>query len=210
MGLIYCILLSLIFAFPSLSHLDIFISGFWSSETHAQNTNQLRENIKSTVLASISRTSENYLRAFNRWKAFARDLLDTKVFPVRPIDCALYLQHLLKSSKSLCAINYAFYAFRWAHLLAGVDSPTSHPTIIAMKEGALRLASQPPTNRKEPLDVNHLKLLAADSNLEDLLQLRNLVMFILAFSGFLRGSELCAIRSKDVQFNEGFIVINIE
>lgn len=58
--------------------------------------------------------------------------------------------------------------------------------------------------------MNHLKLLAANSNLEDLLQLRNLVMCILAFSGFLRSSELCAIRSKDVQFNEGFIVINIE
>ena len=79
-----------------------------------------------------------------------------------------------------------------------------------MKEGALRLANQPPTNRKEPLDVNHLKLLAADSNLEDFLQLRNLVMFILAFSDFLRSSELCAIRGKDVQFNEGFIAINIE
>ena len=163
------------------------------------------------MLASkASGTSENYLRAFNRWKTFARDVLGTSDFPVRPIDCALYLQHLLESSKSVSVINCAFYAFRWAHLLAGLDSPTLHPTVIAVKEGAIRLASQPSSKRKEPLDVNHLKLLAADSNLDDILQLRNLVMFILAFSGFLRSSELCAIRSKDVQFNEGFITINIE
>ena len=34
-------------------------------------------------------------------------------------------------------------------------------------------------------------------------ELRNLVMFILAFSGFLRSSELPLIHSRDVQFNEG-------
>ena len=35
-------------------------------------------------------------------------------------------------------------------------------------------------------------------------------MFILAFSGFLRSSELCVIRSRDVQFNEGYITISTE
>jgi integrase len=172
---------------------------------------QLRENLKYTVIASkASRTSENYLRAFNKWKAFASDVLGTSAFPVRPTDCALYLQHLLESSKSVATINCALYAFKWIHLLAGVDSPTLHPTVIAVKEGAVRLASQPIVNRKEPLDANHLKLLAAETNLEDLLQLRNLVMFILAFSGFLRRSELCVMRSRDVQFNEGYVTISIE
>ena len=100
--------------------LDIFNSGFWTSESQdVVRVNQLRENLKSTVLASkASGTTENYLRAFNRWKAFARDALGTSDFPVRPIDCALYLQHLLESFKSVSAINCAFYAFRWAHLLA--------------------------------------------------------------------------------------------
>jgi len=58
--------------------------------------------------------------------------------------------------------------------------------------------------------AHHLKLLAAETNLEDLLQSRNLVMFILAFSGFLRSSELCAICGRDVQFNKGYITISIE
>ena len=125
--------------------LDIFNYVFWSSE--AQNSArvvQLMENLKSTVLASkASGTSENYLRAFNKWRAFASDVLGTSEFPIRPIDCALYLQHLLESSKSAATINCAFYAFKWIHLLAGVDSPTLHPTVVAVKEGAVRLASQP-------------------------------------------------------------------
>ncbi|XP_020607326.1 uncharacterized protein LOC110046006 [Orbicella faveolata] len=172
---------------------------------------QLMENLKSTLLASkASRTSENYLRAFNKWRALTSEVLGTSEFPVRPIDCALYLQHLLESSKSVATINCAFYAFKWIHFLAGVDSPTLHPTVMAVKEGAVRLASQPILNRKEALDPHHLKLLAAETNLEDLLQLRNLVMFILAFSGFLRSSELWVIRSRDVQFNEGYLTISIE
>ena len=123
--------------------------------------------------------------------------LRTSEFPVRPIDCALYLQHLLDSSKSVATINCAFYAFNWIHLVAGVDSPTLHRTVVAVKEGAAHLASQLIVNTKEPLHAHHLKLLAAETNLEDLLQLTNLVMFILAFSGFLRSSELCVIRSRD-------------
>ena len=99
------------------------------------------ENLKSTVLASrASGTSENYLRTFNKWRSFARDVLGTSEFPVRPIDCALYLQHLLELSKSVASINYAF---KWMHLLAGVDPPTLHPTVLAVKEGAVRLATQP-------------------------------------------------------------------
>ncbi|XP_068684808.1 tyrosine recombinase EUBREC_2677-like [Montipora foliosa] len=169
------------------------------------------ENLKSTVLASrASGTSENYLRGFNKWRTFARDVLGTSQFPVRPIDCALYLQHFLELSKSVASINCAFHAFKWMHLLVGVDSPTLHPTVIAVKEGAVRPATQPIVNRKEPLDAQHLKHLAAETNLEDILQLRNLVMFILAFSGFLRSSELCVIRSRDVQFNEGYLTISIE
>ena len=35
-------------------------------------------------------------------------------------------------------------------------------------------------------------------------------MFILAFSSFLRSSELSVIRSRDVQFNEGYVKISIE
>ena len=54
-----------------------------------------------------------------------------------------------------------------------------------MKEGALRLVSQPAASqRKEPLEVIQLKQLAEKSDFDNLLQLRSLVMFI--YSRFFR------------------------
>ena len=126
------------------------------------------------------------------------------------MDCALYLQYLLESSKSASAINCAFYAFKWLHQIAGVDSPTSHPTVIAVKEGALRLSGQPASHRKEPVEVTHLKQLAEKTDFDNLLELRSLVMFILAFSGIFRSSELCLIRSRHVQFSSDYLTILIE
>ena len=130
-------------------------------------------------------------------------------FPVSPVDCALYLQYLQESSKSASAINCAFYAFKWLHQIAGVDSPTSHPIVIAVKEGALRRSSQPASHRKEPLEVTHLKQLAKKTVFDNLLELRSLVMLSALFPGF---SEVqsCLIRSRHVQFSSDYLTILIE
>ena len=91
---------------------------------------------------------------------------------------------------------------------SGFSYPTS--TVIAAKDGALRLVSQPASHRKEPLEVTHLKQLAENTDFDNLLKLRSLVMFVLAFSGFLKKLELCLIRSKHVQFSSGYVTIFIE
>ena len=172
----------------------------------------MKENLKVTALASkASRTSATYLGAFNRWKSFATNVLGILELPVVPIDCALYLHNQLESTKSVSAINCAYYAFKWVHSLAGVDSPTSHPAVITVKEGAVPLSSHPAANRKEPLEVSHLKLLAKGSNMEDLLQLlTDLVMFVLAFSGFAGNPGFAGInieKSKTNQLREGRSVV---
>ena len=165
------------------------------------------EEMKFTALASRAPgTPLIYTRVFNRWRSFASTVLGTSPFPVKPIHCALFLQYLLDSTKSVSIVNCAFYAFKWLHDLAGLGSPTNHPTVIAVKEGAVRLASAPAKHRKEPLEAQHLRTLVEKTDMNDILQLRNLVMFVLAFSGLLIFSELSSlIRNKDVQFGEGFI-----
>ena len=65
-------------------------------------------------------------------------------------------------------------------LLAGLESPTDHPTVLLIKEGSVRTCSQK-CNRKEPLEPDHLKGLARQTNFEDLLQLRSLVMYVLSY-----------------------------
>ena len=205
--LVFCPSLAL-----SLFFLDIFATDFWStSKPVSHEVALLMEKFKSTTLASRAPgTSLNYTRVFNRWRSFAADVLGIAAFPVEPLHCALFLQYLLDSSKSVSSINSAFYALKWLHDLAGVCSPTSHPTVVTVKEGASRLVSSPVKYRKEPLEAEHLRKLMDRTDMNDLLQLRNLVMFVLAFSGFLRFSELSLIRAKDIKFSEGFISIFIE
>ena len=91
------------------------------------------------------------------------------------MDFALYIQHLVEQTSSASAINSAFYDINWAHKLAGLESPTNHSTVLLIKEGAVRMCSQK-CNRKEPLEPVHLKDLASQTNFENLLQLRSLVM----------------------------------
>ena len=57
---------------------------------------QLKQELKLSVHASrASRTSETCLRAFYRWAEFAKDVLGFPVFPVGPMDFALYLRFLV-------------------------------------------------------------------------------------------------------------------
>ena len=158
--------------------------------------------MKYTVLASRAPgTVEGYQRAFNRWKTFANGTLQlTQVLPVSPIHFALYLQYLLEQTSSPSSISTAFYAINWAHKSAGFLSPTEHPTVTLIKDGAIRLCSRK-KNKKEPLEPDHLKALAISTNTNDLLQLRNLVMFVLSFSGFLRSSEVLELRRSDIEFH---------
>ena len=115
----------------------------------------LLDKLKSTVLAfRAPGTFLNYTRVFKRWRSFATEVLGiVAVFPVEPNHCALFLQYLLDSTKSVSIFNCAFYAFKWLHDLAGVCSPTSHPTVIALKEGARSALPRLPSNiEKNPLE----------------------------------------------------------
>ena len=96
----------------------------------------------------------------------------------------------------------------WVHKLAGVVSPTEHPTVVLVKEGALRLAARVRSNRKDPLEPDYIRQFAEKSDLDNLLQLRNLLLYVLAFSGFFRSSELCEIRTT-TNNNNNFISLLI-
>ena len=71
----------------------------------------------------------------------------------------------------------------WFHILAGVESPTLHPAVIATKEGAVRLSAEE-IHQKEPLETDHLRSLASQINFKDLLHLRNFARFVVSFSVF--------------------------
>ena len=62
--------------------------------------------------------------------------------PARPLCIAMYLLELtkgaLQKNTSCSSIDSALYGIPWAHKMAGLESPTEHPTVIAAAEGARR------------------------------------------------------------------------
>ena len=67
--------------------------------------------------------------------------------PARPLCIAMYLLELtgdaLQKNTGCSAIDSALYGIRWAHKIAGLESPTEHPTVLAAAEGARRKLSKP-------------------------------------------------------------------
>ena len=92
--------------------------------------------------------------------------------------------------------------------MAGLESPTDHPTMLLIKEGAIRTCS-PKCNRKEPLEPDHSKGLAHQTNFEDLLQLRSLVMYVLSFCGSLRSVEILKLCRNSISFKSDDMQISI-
>ena len=88
---------------------------------------------------------------------------------------ALYLTGLVESAvlegHSASVIESASYSIRWGHRLAGMDSPTVHPLVKDVVEGARRKLARP-VQPKQPLkhDCNAeitLSLGSASASLAD-------------------------------------------
>lgn len=57
--------------------------------------------------------------------------------------------------------------------------------------------------------MEFLKRACAQADLDKLLDLRNILMFVLSFAGFLRSSEVLALKSGDLELSEGFVSLTI-
>ena len=66
------------------------------------------------------------------------------------------------------------------------------------------------TNKKEPILPDMIRKLVDISNLDNLLELRNVCIFLLAYAGFFRIEEVLHIKYDDISFHSGFLIINLE
>ena len=97
-----------------------------------------------------------------------------KEFPAKTEHVTLYLQHLTDTTRSHTAVGSAIYAIQGVHALAGIPSPTDSPIIYGLRQTAKRLSGTRAVNKKEPISADMIKSLVNRSNLENLLDLRNL------------------------------------
>ena len=116
------------------------------------------------------------------WKSFATRY-NFRYFPAEPTAVALYLQHIIETTKSYHAVDAAYYAISWAHNLAGLASCSENAIVKSVREGAKRLLGTAQINRKEPLTLDQLNLLIRKADLTNGLALRNVCMYSLAFAG---------------------------
>ena len=204
--------MQLLFVFLYVS-LDVFASGVWATFTGLRDPSlrELASRLASTVIASrATGTTDTYRRAFLRWRGFAASSDEIQAFPARPEHVALYLQHVLDATKSRSSVDSAIYGVQWAHNLADVHSPTNSPIVHAISRASKRIIGTRVTNKMEPISPDMIRKLIDISNLDNLLELRNVCIFLLAYAGFFRIEEVLHIKYCDISFHSAYVVINLE
>lgn len=182
---------------------DVLNSGIWSEfnfDTDNKYLTSLHTKLKDTVLiAKASSTTSKYSGGWRRWKDFAH-CHQLQVFPVKPVDLALYIQHVANHSISPAPIDTAIYGIRWAHMLAGVISPTDSSFIKTVVEGCRRALAKPKVP-KEPISVDALSKLVMDKGANpSMYDMRLLFICLVSFAGLLRCDEITSIKICDISF----------
>ena len=87
---------------------------------------------------------------------------------------------MLESTRSCSSVDTAFYAIKWAHEIAGMASPTDNQLVSRVWEAAKKILGAGRPNRKEPLSLEVLKDIVEGTDLSNILQLRNVCLYVLA------------------------------
>ena len=116
---------------------------------------------------SAVNTAYKYIDGWQRWKAWAQSKLGVPVLPTVPSG-QLYLTELVEraaleshsASVIESASSMASYSILWIRHLAGMDSPTIHPWVKGVVEGAQRKLAAPvlPKQPLEPVSIAEITL----------------------------------------------------
>lgn len=129
--------------------------------------------------------------------------------PAAPIHVAMYLSHLIDSGKSYHVINSAFYAIKWLHNINDSIDPTENSIVKNILECGKRRNSKP-IQKKDVIDSNILiELCDRYYDSTDVIDLRDLSMILLCYSGFLRYSEMSELKCLDIQFKNDHMILSI-
>ena len=82
------------------------------------------------------------------------------------------------------SVDSAIYGIQWAHNLADVPAPTNSPIVRAISGASKRIIGTRVTNKKEPISPDMIRKLVDFSSLDNLLELRNVCIFLLEYAGF--------------------------
>ena len=123
----------------------------------------------------------------------------------------LYFLQKMQDGHSLLTTDATFFSIKFYHTSLLDTDPCQHSLVKNMFEAAKRLSNHK-TKKKQALRPNELKqiyghLSANQSSLENL---RLLNICVIAFTGFMRFSEVTSIKDYDIIFTETYMKIFIE
>ena len=123
----------------------------------------------------------------------------------------LYFLQKMQDGHSLPTTDATFFPIKFYHTSLLDTDPCQHSLVKNMFEAAKRLSNHK-TKKKQALRPNELKqiyghLSANQSSLENL---RLLNICVIAFTGFMRFSEVTSIKDYDIIFTETYMKIFIE
>jgi integrase len=165
-----------------------------------------------------SRADSSMNRYKGHWERFVSYCasLQVRPLPAKPLHVAMFLAATMRhcSAKGLtyAPVKMASAAIYTAHHLLGFNAGvTDHPFVANVRNCAKRvLGHKALTNRKAPAPAR----LCLDTCRRLLRQrgvfyLQLAAFIMLCFAGFFRFSDAAGIRSKDVSFHKGFMVIHL-
>ena len=140
--------------------------------------------------------------------------MGVSVLPAVLLQVALYLTELTKKAAdhghSVAVIESAAYSIRWGHRMAGVESPSDHPLVKSVIEGARRKLARP-IRPKEPLPNNVLMDIAENlHSSSSLADIRFLFILLVGYAGVFRISETLNIRVQDIQIFDSHMTISVK
>ena len=193
-----------------LFSLDVFNKGCWTEIDRNSRYKDLIPKLKLLSVASRApSTVQCYLSGFQRWKKWCLDM-NVSHFPADPVYVALYLLSIMETKESSRVVRNPLYSIDWAHKIAGLDVPSVHPMVSAVKESSSRLYGRPVV--KKVITSEMLSMLAHkyfDFH-PSLYQARTVALCLTAFAGFLRYDELSNLLCLDVKFYPDYFLLFIE
>lgn len=154
-------------------------------------------------------TVKKYYTYFQKWKSFCKEN-SFNPMPAQPIHVAIYVTKLLDLQFSYSVISANIYSIKWAHNLSGKSDPTDNGFVINLLETSKRLRSKK-IIKKDVVSSEMLKQLCLlFEGSSDILDIRDLCMILIGYSGFLRYDELSKLKCCNVKIFDTYFSLHIE
>jgi integrase len=174
---------------------------------------QLEFLLQSAARYADAATSDNTKKAYaSQWDRFcewcaAQEGEALTAMPAAPVTVALYLASLADRGLSAASIDVALAAISKAHEVKGLESPRRSMIVRSVRSGIRRLHGTA-QRHATPLEIPRLRLVVASLS-DDLIDVRDRALMLLAFAGALRRSELVALDVPDLGWREGGIALRL-